>query len=730
MPTSNRRRKRRDQRRVSAVLQAMPDRFAMPAADVQWSDWIEAAEDAGSGRLPKFSMVAYTGGLLNVRAFYYPVVVDLSGVETITKSRPILRDHDPSKVVGHTEGAGSYGVTISQSTLTAEGIVSGTCEDAQDVVATAKNGFQWQASIGVRVLERGFVDVGESTTVNGQTFNGPVYVARRSQLREVSFVALGADDNTSANVAASAANHEEAQDMTFEQWLAASGWGGVQLTEQQTSTLRAAYDAEHGDDSQEPPQNVTASAVDIESARRQAADELDRQSRIRTICASYDSPSFAPQEGQSVDLAAHAIRHGWDANRTELEAMRSSRPSTPAIHSQQQQQPWAVLEAALCNRVGIPAPIMEASYSQQQLDQATSQRARRSASLHALMHQMLQAAGIYHQPGVVDDEFIRASFRASSRLEAMGGADLQASAGGFTVISLPGILGAVANKSLLAAYQAVNTVWQLFCSTADHGNFHTHTRYRLTGSGQFVPLGPDGELKHATLGEESYTNKVDTKGRILTLTRQDIINDDLNAFMGLAQILGRGGALALEEAFFKVLLGNANNFFHANNKNLLTGTAFSIDGLTAAVAKYDEFVDAHGKPVLAQPDRLLVPPALYVPAREVYDETKVVGPSGSKAPASNPHAGSYVPHKSPYLSNSAIKDENGASLSGQSATSWYLFADPVLQAAFEVAFLQGRRTPTIESGETHFNTLGMSWRGYWDFGVAQQNPRGAVKVTA
>jgi len=48
--------------------------------------------------------------------------------------------------------------------------------------------------------------------------------------------------------------------------------------------------------------------------------------------------------------------------------------------------------------------------------------------------------------------------------------------------------------------------------------------------------------------------------------------------------------------------------------------------------------------------------------------------------------------------------------------------------AFELVFLNGRRTPTIERIETAPNTLGMGFRGYIDVGVKEQDPRGAVKV--
>ena len=54
------------------------------------------------------------------------------------------------------------------------------------------------------------------------------------------------------------------------------------------------------------------------------------------------------------------------------------------------------------------------------------------------------------------------------------------------------------------------------------------------------------ELKHATVSEESYTNRIDTFGRMISLTRQMMINDDLGAFTQIPRIIGRMSALKRE----------------------------------------------------------------------------------------------------------------------------------------------------------------------------------------
>ena len=43
-------------------------------------------------------------------------------------------------------------------------------------------------------------------------------------------------------------------------------------------------------------------------------------------------------------------------------------------------------------------------------------------------------------------------------------------------------------------------------------------------------------------------------------------------------------------------------------------------------------------------------------------------------------------------------------------------------------FLNGRQQPTIERTPTPPNTLGVTWAAYIDFGVREQDPRGAIKV--
>ena len=130
-----------------------------------------------------------------------------------------------------------------------------------------------------------------------------------------------------------------------------------------------------------------------------------------------------------------------------------------------------------------------------------------------------------------------------------------------------------------------------------------------------------------------------------------------------------------------------------------------------------------GNPIALNPRYLLVPPELEVAADELFKSTNLVATgvesSAQRDAQTNIHANKYMPVVSPYLSNS--------NFTGYSSTAWYLVGDPQDVPAFEIAYLNGVEQPTVEEVPVAANVLGKAFRGYFDFGVAEQDPRGAVK---
>jgi phage major head subunit gpT-like protein len=350
----------------------------------------------------------------------------------------------------------------------------------------------------------------------------------------------------------------------------------------------------------------------------------------------------------------------------------------------------------------------EKEYEEKALD-AASKRFRGGIGLQELLLEAAWANG-----------YTGRNFRDSRGvLRAAFGKDIQA---GFSTIDIGGILSNVANKFLLEGFFSVERVWRSICAVRNVSDFKTVTSYRLIGKDQYEPVAPGGELKHGTLGEESYQNKADTFGLLLSIDRRDMINDDLGAITTVPRKLGRGSGLKINDVFWTIFLANSA-FFKAANLNYVEGadTALTIDGLTKVEKAFMDQKDSDGKPIGVMPAVMLVPTALSAMATQLFKSVEIRDTTAStKYPVANPHQGKFRAEVSRYLSNSRY--------TGHSEKAWYLLADPRDLPVIEVAFLNGQESPTIETAEADFNVLGIQMRGYHDFGCALQDPRGGAKA--
>jgi len=296
---------------------------------------------------------------------------------------------------------------------------------------------------------------------------------------------------------------------------------------------------------------------------------------------------------------------------------------------------------------------------------------------------------------------------------------------------LPGILESVMNRTMLAAYQHTPIAAFELCAVGSVSDFKEVSRYRLLGTGGFEKVAPDGELKHGKLSADSYKNRAETYGQILMLTRKDIINDDLDAFLDITRQMGRSGAESIDDLFFTLLLSNANSFFSVGNGNYQAGaeTAFSADALTTAKTLFRKQKAGPGskakdkKPINIRPELLVVPVELETEAELLMGSAQLmIDAQGSptRIPVDNPHRNKYRVVSMPHLSDTYY--------TGNSAKAWYLFANPQVLPAFELVFLNGRRTPVIERVEAPPDNMGIGFRSWIDVGVAQQEFRGAVMM--
>lgn len=622
-------------------------------------DWIEAA-GAPTAKPKRFSIVAYTGGSMRVAAYYRPVVIDLAGLKNNAGEIPVLLGHDPAQIVGH----GAPEITAQRIKLS--GVISGAGNAAREVAESAKNGFPWKASVGITPESVEFVEPGSKATANGKTWTGPVNIVRSGVLGEVSFVPIAADAKTSATVSA----HQRPD---FQR--------GPTMNENET----------------------------IETIRATQARETERIGAIRQVCGRDHGA-----------IEAKAISEGWSPERTEIEVLRaerdarelhtlrSSRSTPPASGSDRLgRHGHAALEAAFARAVGVD---VEEHFKPEVLEAAD-----RVGQGYGLQELLLAAARENGYSGT------RGRITQGSLKEILGYALPPVTASLPSTIHVSGILSNVAGKLILDGFNSVENTWRTIAKISSVSDFKTATRYRLTSSLEYEEVGSAGEIKHGTLGEESYTMEAKTYAKMLTLTRKDIINDDLGAFDQLRKRLGMGSALRINRLFWQTFLDDAA-FFTTGRGNLIDDVLSTDPAcLDNAIARFMALADSDGHPLGITPSILLVQPAQLATARRLFVSSEIRGTADDAFVVANPYQGMYTPEVSAYLSSTAIPRS--------SSTAWWLLADPAVLPVAEIAFLHGQQSPTVESADVDFNMLGISLRGYHDFGCTLAEYRAGVKST-
>jgi hypothetical protein len=443
----------------------------------------------------------------------------------------------------------------------------------------------------------------------------------------------------------------------------------------------------------------TAISIAAEEAQEQPMADNANQSPIEepVVAAAVEAPASvaveAPvQASVSDELKAHIEALNEKVSKMEkLNATRDERPAAPAVHvATPAPLTSQVIEASFALQGGLSGA--EKHYDEKTLEAA--HKARRELSLGEVIVQAAAANG-YDGPRRLNASTLRPILAAAWATHAISG-----------------ILSNTANKFLLAGFNSVESAWRQISTVRSVNDFKTLTSYRLNGGFKFDKVANGGELKNAAASEESRTISADTYGIMTSVTRTDLINDDLSALTAVPQRIGRGGALKLNDVFWAEFV-NDGSFFTNARGNLSAGSlALNLTNLKALATKFRKLTDPDGNPVAVDPRILLVPVDLELAAAEIMGSTLIQSGATGGQPDRNVLAGRYQVVASTYLTN---------------ATDYYLLASPADLPVMEVAFLNGVQSPIVETAEADFNTLGVQMRGYFDFGVAKAEYLAGVK---
>jgi len=289
-----------------------------------------------------------------------------------------------------------------------------------------------------------------------------------------------------------------------------------------------------------------------------------------------------------------------------------------------------------------------------------------------------------------------------------------------TTSDFPVLLENVMHKVLLTAYATTPDTWSRFCKIGSVSDFRAHNRYRTGSIGNLDNINEAGEYEHKTIPDgEKGTITATTKGNIIDITREVIINDDLQALTDLASMLGRSYRRTIEAAVYSLLAENSglgptmsdsNPLFDAAHSNLGAGAAISMAAIDADRVVMGSQTGIGGVEILdLKPDVLLVPLGLGGSARTINNAVY------------DPDTANKL--QKPNTVNGLFSDiVDTARLTG---TRRYTFANPADAPVIEVAFLDGIQEPYIEAKDG-WNTDGAELKVRGDFGVAAIDYRGAT----
>jgi hypothetical protein len=312
----------------------------------------------------------------------------------------------------------------------------------------------------------------------------------------------------------------------------------------------------------------------------------------------------------------------------------------------------------------------------------------------------------------------------------LAGRILHFRAGGMhTTSDFSSLFANVANKRLRGAYDENPGTYAMWARRGPNApDFKNVSVVQLSGAPDLLQTNEHGEFKYGTMRDGAETYAVITYGRIVSLTRQAIINDDLRAFDRLVTAFGFAARRLENRTVYSQLTANANladggALFNSTaittaggHANLGTGagSALQLSSLSTARAAMRVQKGLAGEELNLAPSFLIVPAALEQTAYQLT--------SNQYMPAQPSNINEFRTG-----GRTALEPVVEPLLDASSASAWYLAAASSQVDTVEYCYLDGAEGPVIES-DVGFEVDGVSYKCRLDFGAKAIDFRGLYKA--
>lgn len=429
----------------------------------------------------------------------------------------------------------------------------------------------------------------------------------------------------------------------------------------------------------EPTGNEEQLKAEMEAKSKEAAEaalnaEASRRKEVEAIFKPFGSEHSELERECLNDFNVDA-----PTAREKLLAAISRQPASPAgvnidVLDNERDKIRAGFSAAILGKVGLSK------------DDSTNEF--RGYSLYEMARYCLEKSGV-----------------STSRLDRR---ELVGAAFTHTTSDFPNVLKDVMHKTMLKGWDEAPETFQLWTSKGILTDFRAASRVGLNSFPDLQEIRDGAEYKYGTVGDRGETIQLATYGKMISLTRQTIINDDLSAFTRIPSAAGRAARRTIGDLVYAILTGNpamadGDALFHANHNNIGTGgvpTTASLDELRKLMALQS---DGNATSLGISPYAVIVPEAL---------RGKVIGIIESETEMASSQNNSKRPN---YVRNLATVISD-ARLDADSALKYYMVANPAMFDTVEVAYLDGVEEPYLEQ-QDGWSVDGVSMKVRIDAGV-------------
>lgn len=549
---------------------------------------------------------------------------------------------------------------------------------AFDSFVKVRDGHVTDISVGYQNEDATLIPEGQRATVAGREFEGPALVVTRWSLKEASLAPIGADSQAKARA---------------EDQPATPAARAVEQIQQEATPMP----------NETPIQSPPVPTADNKRELAEAVAKVQTEAKARTL-EIMEACRLANSADAEKFLAGDLTP---DQVRKELLAQMSQKLTPVNVERvvTMGQDESTKFRAAASDALTLKAI---GTLGRDQKPAAGADQMGRM-SMFTLAQECLRRAGISHYQ-LSREEVLQSALgrRSSSSVPSLNTGD-------FTYI-----LADVAHKSMMLGWNYAQTTYQFWCRIGDLMDFKAARRVSLSDAPNLLETPEGAEVQQGVMTNTGESVQLVTYARKLCLTRQALINDDLGAFNTIFRAFGARAANLVNALPYAVLEANAaladgGDLFNATavttaggHANLASTAAISSTTLATGIAAMFSQIAPQGCKLNLMP-KFLLTGAAYMTQAQIS--------CGSLALSDATYNSGVL---NPFNVLTPIADANVP------GNDWFLIADPSVADTVEVAFLDGKRAPTITEEETS-PILGVDYTAYIDATAKALDFRGLYK---